>query len=136
MANGRIAIPAGATIHGVLQDVEASGKIAGRARMTLAYRSLVDAQGKTHSLSARPLSLQAASEAHGDVEKIVAGTALGAITGGIVAGGKGAAIGAGAGAGAGTILVLATKGEDVELNSGQQLAVHMTAPLNVQASDN
>jgi hypothetical protein len=132
MVDGKTAVPAGAPIHGVLRDVEASGRIAGRARMTLAYETIVDSQGKTYTISAQPLSLQAASTTHDDVEKIAAGGVLGAITGGIIGGGKGAAIGAGAGAGAGTILMLATKGEDLELNPGQKLAVHITGSMSVQ----
>ena len=47
-------------------------------------------------------------------------------------GGKGAAIGAGAGAGAGTILMLATKGDEVELEAGQRLNVQMTSSTSVQ----
>jgi hypothetical protein len=129
---GSTVVPAGARIHGVLRDVQASGRIKGRARMTLAYESIVDSQGKTHSITAQPLTLQAASATHSDVEKIAAGGILGAIIGGITKGGKGAAIGAGAGAGAGTILMLATKGDEVELEAGQRLTVQMTSATSVQ----
>lgn len=129
---GRTVVPTGAQISGVLRDVEASGRIQGRARMTLAYETIVDSQGKTHTISALPLTLQAASATRGDVEKIAAGGVLGGIIGGIAGGGKGAAIGAGAGAGAGAIIMLATKGDDLELNPGQKLAVHMTGSMSVQ----
>lgn len=132
MVGGRTAVPSGASIHGVLRDVQASGRVEGRARMTLAYETIVDTQGKTRTLSALPLTLQAASATQTDVEIIAAGGVLGAIIGGIAGGGKGAAIGAGAGAGAGTILMLATKGDDLELNRGQKLAVHMTGSTSVQ----
>jgi hypothetical protein len=130
--SGSTAVPAGARIHGVLRDVQASGRVKGRARMTLAYESIVDSQGKTHPITAQPLTLQAASATHSDVEKIAAGGILGAIIGGITKGGKGAAIGAGAGAGAGTILMLATKGDEVELEAGQRLNVQMTSSTSVQ----
>lgn len=132
IVDGKTAIPAGAKLHGVLRDVEASGRVQGRARMTLTYETIVDSQGKTHTISALPLTLQAASATHGDVEKIAAGGVLGAIIGGIAGGGKGAAIGAGAGAGAGTILMLATKGDDLELNPGQKLSVHLTGSMSVR----
>ncbi len=134
MVGGRTAVPTGARIHGVLRDVQASGRVSGRARMTLQYESIVDSQGKTRTISALPLTLQAASSTGGDVEKIAAGGVLGAVIGGIAGGGKGAAIGAGAGAGAGTILMLATKGDDLELNPGQKLAVHLTGPTSVQVA--
>ena len=132
IVGGRTAIPAGAKIQGVLRDVQASGRVQGRARMTLTYESIVDAQGKTHTISAQPLTLQAASATRGDVEKIAAGGVIGGIIGGIAGGGKGAAIGAGAGVGAGTILMLATKGDDLELNPGQKLSVLMTGSTSVQ----
>ncbi len=72
MVDGKTVVPAGARIHGVLRDVQASGRVSGRARMTLAYEQIVDSEGKTHAISAEPLTLQAASETTSDVEKIAA----------------------------------------------------------------
>jgi hypothetical protein len=133
-AGGRTVIPSGSQIHGVLQNVEDSGRIKGRAKMTLVYQAIVDPQGKRYGISAAPLTLQAASATHGDIEKIAAGTVLGAIVGGIADGGKGAAIGAGVGAGAGTIVMLATKGDDLELSPGQKLSVVTTGATSVQVA--
>jgi hypothetical protein len=130
--DGKTVVPAGVPVHGVLQNVQASGRVKGRAQMTLAYQSIGDAEGMTHPISALPLTLQAASATRGDVEKIAAGGVLGAIIGGVAGGGKGAAIGAGAGAGAGTILMLATEGDEVVLPAGQQLSVQMTAPTEIK----
>lgn len=129
--DGKTVAPAGTNIRGAVRDVQASGRVKGRARMTLAYEEIIDAAGNAHMISARPLTLQAASETHSDVEKIAAGGVLGAVIGGITGGGKGAAIGAGAGAGAGTVVMLATKGDDVELNPGQKLSIHVTAATSM-----
>lgn len=129
---GQTVVPAGARIRGSLSDVQASGRVSGRARMTLGFDEIVDAAGKAHAISAQSLTMQAASATHGDVEKIAAGGVIGAIVGGITGGGKGAAIGAGAGAGAGTILMLATQGDEVKLAVGQRLNVRMTAPTDIQ----
>lgn len=131
LVGGKTAVPTGTAIHGVLRDVQASGRTSGRARMTLAYQTIVDSEGKTHAITAQPLTLQAASATHDDVEKIAAGGVLGAIIGGIAGGGKGAAIGAGAGAGAGTVLMLATKGDEVELEAGQKMNVQMTSSTSI-----
>jgi hypothetical protein len=131
---GRTVMPSGSKIHGALQNVEDSGRIKGRAKMTLVYQAIVDPQGKRYGISAAPLTLQAASATHGDIEKIAAGTVLGAIVGGIADGGKGAAIGAGVGAGAGTIVMLATKGDDLELSPGQKLSVVTTGATSVQVA--
>jgi hypothetical protein len=131
IVDGRTVVPSGTRIHGVLRGVQASGRIKGRAQMTLAFEQIEDSTGQLQSISARSVTLQAKSKTRGDVEKIAGGGVLGAIIGGIAGGGKGAAIGAGAGAGAGTILMLATKGDDVELNAGQRLNVYTTSPTSI-----
>jgi outer membrane lipoprotein SlyB len=130
--DGKTVVPAGARMRGTLSDVQASGRISGRARMTLGFDEITDSAGKTHAISAQPLTMQAASKTQGDVEKIAAGGVIGAVIGGLTGGGKGAAIGAGAGAGAGTVLMLATKGDDVQLNPGQRLNVQIRTPLSIQ----
>jgi len=128
--DGRIVVPAGSRVDGVLRDVQASGRIKDRARMTLVFQEIVDSAGKTRAMSALPLTIKAASETGDDVLKIGAGSAAGAIIGAITGKKNGAVIGAAAGAVAGTILVLATKGEDVELDSGVRLNVQMTGPMS------
>jgi hypothetical protein len=131
IVEGRTVVPAGAQIHGVLQDVEASGRIKGRARMTLAFQQIDDSEGTAHMLSAKPLSLEAKGEAKGDAAKIAGGGLAGALIGGLTKGKKGALIGTAIGAGAGTAVVLATKGDEIELNAGQALSVHTTAPMSI-----
>jgi hypothetical protein len=130
MIDGRTVVPAGSRIDGVLRDVQASGRIKDRARMTLVFQEIVDSAGKTHSMSALPLTIKAASKTSDDVVKIAAGSAAGAVLGAISGKKNGAVIGAAVGAGAGTILVLATKGDDVELNQGLKLYVEMTGPTS------
>ena len=98
--------------------------------MTLAFQEIVDTAGKAHAMSAQPLTIKAASETHDDVIKIAGGSAAGAIIGAVSGKKNGAVIGAVAGAGAGTILVLATKGDDVELSPGLRLYVQMTGPTS------
>ena len=51
VVNGQTVFPSGSRINGVLRDVEASGRAAGRARMTLAYQEIVDAAGTVHKFS-------------------------------------------------------------------------------------
>jgi len=130
VVDGRTLVPAGSRIDGVLRDVQASGRIKNRARMTLVFQEIADAAGKTHPMSAMPLTIQAASETHNDVLKIAGGTAAGAVIGAITGKKNGAVVGAAAGAGAGTVLVLATKGDDVELSQGLKLFVQMTGPTS------
>jgi outer membrane lipoprotein SlyB len=130
VVDGRTVVTAGSRINGVLRDVQASGKIKDRAEMTLVFQEIVDSAGKTHAISAQPLTIKAASEMRNDVLKIAAGGVVGAIIGAASGKKNGAVIGAAAGAGAGTILVLATKGDDVELTQGLKLYVEMTGPTS------
>jgi len=130
VVDGRTVVPAGSRIDGMLRDVQASGRIKDRARMTLVFQEIVDSSGKTNAMSAQPLMIRAASETRNDVIKIAGGSAAGAILGAISGKKNGAVIGAAAGAGAGTILVLATKGDEVELSPGLKLFVQMTGPTS------
>lgn len=136
VVNGRTVVASGSTVRGVLRDVQASGRVKGRAGMTLAFQEIVDTHGRTHVISAEPLILQADSEKTGDVEKIAAGGVAGAIIGGITGGKKGALIGTAVGAGAGTIVVLATKGDDIELSPGQRLSVQTITPTSIALAQN
>lgn len=131
VVDGRTVVPARSRIDGVLRDVQASGRIKDRARMTLVFEEVADAAGKTHAISALPLTIQAASETRNDVRKTAA---AGAIVGAISGKRNGAVIGATAGAGAGAILVLATKGHDVELSQGVKLYVRMTGPTSFEVA--
>ena len=128
---GRTAVPDGVRVNGVLSNVQDSGRVKGRAQMTLTFKEIVDSEGKVHAISAQPITLQADSGAGEDAVKIGAGSVIGAVIGGISGGGKEAAIGAAVGAGAGTVLVLATKGDEIELDPGQKLSVLITSPANV-----
>jgi hypothetical protein len=129
--SGRTVVPAGAKVQGALRNVVESGRIKGRAQMSLSFEQIADAQGKMHAIHAQALNLKAESETKSDAEKIAAGAIAGAIIGGIVEGKKGAAVGGAVGAGAGTIVMLATKGDDIELKPGQQLNVEFTQPASI-----
>lgn len=134
VSDGRTVFPAGSAINGTLRDVEASGRVSGRAQMTLAFNSLTAADGRVHAMNAVPLILQAESGTGTDIERMAAGGVLGAVVGGIAGGGKGAAIGAGAGIGAGVIVMLATQGDELVLESGQKVSVTFTSPLSIQVA--
>lgn len=134
VSDGRTVVPAGSAITGTLRDVEASGRVSGRARMTLVFNSLADADGRVHKLDAVPLVLQAESGTGKDLERMAAGGVIGAVVGGIAGGGSGAAIGAGAGVGTGVVVMLATQGEELVLEPGQKINVTFTSPVNIKVA--
>ena len=92
--------------------------------------------GRSQARSSRTMSgyltMKIDSKTCNGVEQIAARGILGAVIGGIAGGEEGAAIGAGAGSGAGTVFMLATKGDEIQLNPGQRPNVQMRAPLGIQ----
>ncbi len=124
--DGNTVIPAGTTVKGSLQDVEQPGRVKGRAQMTLNFNAIKTPDGKDYSIATQPITLKAESGTEGDVEKIAAGALAGAIIGGLAKGGKGAAVGAIVGAGAGGVIVIATKGDNIELEKGQKFLIQLT----------
>jgi hypothetical protein len=123
---GRLVVPAGACIHGIVRNVQTSGRVEGRAEMTLAFQEVVDVEGKRNAISALPLTLQADSERRGGLERT---TTDGADTGtGDVLGIK---TDRDFGAGAGAVLVLATKGNVIELDAGRKLNIQITGPSRI-----
>jgi hypothetical protein len=85
-------------------------------------------------LKTNPLTFEGEASKGEDATKIGAGAVGGAIVGGILGGGGGAAKGAAIGGAAGTGVVLATRGKDVKLSSGTDLAASLAAPLTIQVS--
>src|SRR5215813_1406334 len=100
---GKVVVKAGSPVKGKVTYVNRSGRLHKPGELSLrlisingetVYSSRVSRKGKSHTTS--------------NVAKIGGGTAGGALIGGLVGGGKGAAIGAGAGAAGGTGVAAAT----------------------------
>ena len=109
-------------------SVRRSGKVKGRASLSLAFTQLI-ASGKTYTLGARRISLLA-PETHGKDAKIIGGGAgAGALVGAIADGKSGAAKGALVGGAAGTGAVLATRGKEVSIPAGSHWRVRLVRPL-------
>lgn len=126
---GYTAIPAGSTLNGVVVDAKPSGKIKGRGDITLAFKSITDANGATHDISAEEFYGQAEGATDRDAAVIAGGAGAGAIIGGIVGGKKGAVLGGLIGGAAGTGTVLATSGPQVKIASGSEFAVKLITSI-------
>ena len=110
--------PAGSRIVGRISDAEASGRVRGRARMSISL-ARIHVGDETYSLPTNTLNFEAEGTAGDDAKKIGIASGIGAVIGAIAGGGKGAAIGGAIGAGAGTGTVLATTGDEVEFRVEQ-----------------
>jgi hypothetical protein len=129
--NGLTALPIGAVLSGEVTEVDRAGRVKGRSRLAFTF-SRVQAENLSEDLKTNPLTYVGEASKGEDLTKIGAGAIGGAIVGGIAGGGEGAAKGAAIGGAAGTGVVLATRGKDVKLSSGTDLAATLAAPLTIR----
>jgi hypothetical protein len=127
---GRVAIPAGSELQGHVINARRSGRVKGRAAVTVDFERLV-VRGRTYDIDTRRLTV-VAPETHGRDAKIVGGGAgAGAIIGAIADGKEGAVKGALIGGAAGTGAVLGTRGKEVTLPAGSRWRLRLARPLVV-----
>jgi hypothetical protein len=117
--NGLVVAPRGSIFDGTLTDVVRSGRVEGRAKMSLQLNSLI-IENQSYPLRTETLSFEAESTKKSDAAKVGLGAGIGAVIGAIAGGGKGAAIGAAVGGGAGGATVLATRGKEVVFEPEQK----------------
>jgi hypothetical protein len=123
--NGRVLVPAGSVLRGVVNSVTpASRGINRRGELTLLFDRFT-IEGRTYSVRA---TVMQALQAEADTGRVAAGAGVGAIIGGILGGVRGALTGILIGGG-GT--VAATEGNEVDLAPGTVLRVRLDAPLDV-----
>ena len=123
--NGRVLVPAGSVMRGVVNSVTPAGRgIDRKGSMTLLFDRFT-IEGRTYSIRA---TVTQALQGQDDNGRIATGAGVGAIIGGILGGFKGALAGILIGGG-GTIA--ATEGKDVDLPAGTVLRVRMDSPLEL-----
>ncbi len=132
----------GAVIEGYLSDIERTGKILGRPRITFNFETITMPDGRRYDFAG---VLQTITDSEGDeirindegeargksrttetMKRSGIGAGLGAILGAILGGGKGAVIGATIGAGAGAGSMIPGKRNDLEIPAGATLAIQAT----------
>jgi BON domain len=130
---GVLAIPRGATLHGVVTEVKRvdSGSLGGSSELALTLNSL-DLGGQNYPINSDQFKVKGPNKAGRTASNAIGGALLGAIIGGIAGRGEGAAIGAGAGAAAGTVASAATPGPNVWIPAEALVVFHLKAPITVQ----
>jgi len=132
LVDGVEILPSGSVITGFVTTAEPSGKVKGRASLSVQFRSVVvESRNETYGVSAT-LDHTAASTGVNDAKTIGIPAAGGAIVGAIVGGKKGAAIGATVGGGAGAAVVLSTSGPEVRLPLGSALSIALDDAMDVR----
>jgi hypothetical protein len=127
---GVLAIPRGATVHGVITEVKKAGELGGSPALALKLTSL-DLGGQSYPLDSDQFKVKGPNKAGLTVGNAMGGAILGAIIGGIADRGTGAAIGAGAGMAAGTAASAASPGPGVWIPAEALVVFHLNTPLTV-----
>ena len=129
--DGDVVLPVGTELQGVVTNVERPGRVKGRAQISYRFNTLSTAS-ETYKVKTAAVGHQGEATKSEDATKIGVGAGAGAVIGGILGGGDGAAKGAAIGGAAGTGAVLATRGKELKLAPGTNIATTLTAPLTVR----
>ncbi len=130
---GVLAIPRGATIHGVITEAKnvGSGQLGGSSVLGLRLVSL-DLGGRNYPLDSDLFKVKSPNKAGQSVGSAIGGGVIGTIIGCAVGRGAGCAIGAGAGVAAGTAASAASPGPRAWIPAEALVKFHIATPITVQ----
>jgi hypothetical protein len=127
---GRVAIPAGSVVRGVVTAVDRATRTNRTARMTVSFDQ-VTVNGQAHPIRGTVTEAIQGSGIKGEAGRLGVGAGAGAVIGGLLGGVKGALMGVAIG-GAGTLA--ATEGKEVRLPQGAVLRVRLDSPVQMYAT--
>jgi len=125
MEDGRVLIPAGSVLRGIVSEVKSSGRVERKGSLTLSFEQIT-INRRSHPIRATVSEALESGGYREDAGKIGAGAIVGGIIGGILGGGKGAIAGVLIGGGG---VVAATEGQEVDLDSGTVLRIRLDEAL-------
>ncbi|HYT73352.1 MAG TPA: hypothetical protein VEL79_01270 [Vicinamibacterales bacterium] len=129
------ALPAGTAILGHVTTARRPGRVQGRGYVAMRFTQLDTPGEGTTRISTATIGRMAPATKGKDAIEILAPAAGAAVVGRLVGGKKGAREGALIGGAAGTGYVLSTRGKEVRLGRGANLAVRLTAPVTVRVRE-
>jgi len=128
---GKVAIPKGARVEGVVNEAKAAGRFKGGAALSLTLTSIT-INGKDHELQTSAATMSSKGKGKRTATMVGGGAAGGAAIGAIAGGGKGAAIGALIGAAAGTGGAGFTGNRDITLAAETPLDFKLLQPVHIK----
>ena len=126
----KVVVPKGTAFHGHLTSAKESGRLKGRAVMSLTLDSM-ELDGATYPIDTSSSHRVSSSHKKRNLLLIGGGSGFGAALGAVAGGPAGALIGAGAGAGAGTAGAAATGRKHVYLPAETPLTFALEQPLTI-----
>ena len=127
MQNGRVLVPAGSTVEGVVSDVDKAGRIDRDGSLTLSF-DRIRVRGREHDMRASATQVFESKGIRAEAGTAGVGAGVGGIVGGLLGGVKGAILGAAIGAGG---AIAATDGKDITLPAGSIVRIRMDTPVRV-----
>jgi len=125
--NGRVLVPAGSVVKGIVSGVEKAGRLERTGKLTLSFDG-ISVRGREHRIRATATDVFKSGGILEEKGTAGVGAGAGAIVGGILGGVKGAVLGAVIGAGG---AIAATDGKDVELPAGSVVRIRFDTPVTV-----
>jgi hypothetical protein len=126
--DGRVLVPAGSRVRGVVRDVDRPGRLDREGELMLAFDQVM-ANGREYPMRALATQVYESRGLRDEVGTIGIGSGAGAIVGGIIGGLEGALIGAIVGTGG---AIAATEGKDVTLPAGTIIRLRVDTPIRIR----
>jgi hypothetical protein len=133
-ADDVVVAPRGSTVYGRLANASSAGRMSGSSDLTLELTDIL-INGTAYPLLTSTYEVKGKGEGGSTAKKVVGGTGLGALIGGLAGGGKGAGIGALAGAGAGTAIAASKKGQQLQIPSESLLEFRIEQPVSLPVAN-
>lgn len=131
VVNGRVVVPAGAAVSGVVTAIDEGDASDGSGSITLEARSIETVAG-TRSIATGPMSGGESYRDQGFPAKETAiGAGAGAAIGAVIGGKKGAAIGAAAGGAGGAAMGSQRRDYEVVLAAGSRMTIRLERPTDL-----
>jgi hypothetical protein len=133
-AEDTVVAPRGSTVYGRLAGASSAGRMSGSSQLTLELTDIV-INGTAYPLLTSTFEVKGKGEGKKTAGKVLGGTGLGALIGGLAGGGTGAAIGALAGAAGGTAVAASKKGEQLQIPSESLLEFRLEQPVSLPIAE-
>jgi hypothetical protein len=127
MQDGRVLIPAGSVVRGVVSDVKRPGRVDRVGSLTLSFDQIV-VRGRTVPIRGMATQVFESGGIREEVGTAGAGAGVGGVIGGLIGGVKGAILGAVIGAGG---AIAATEGKDIHLPAGSIIRIRLDSAATV-----
>jgi hypothetical protein len=127
LQNGRVLVPAGSVVRGVVSDVDKAGRVDRDGSLTLSFDRL-EVNGRSRDIRGAATQIFESRGIREEGTVAGAGAGVGGVVGGIIGGVKGAILGAVIGAGG---AIAATDGKDITLPAGSIVRVRIDSPVRV-----